>query len=91
MKELKGCGFISVYNTPNQNESQVSNSTTQPNSTRTSSQSAAILLPIIEFEYPLTENEMSVDDPQSRQEKLVTQIYPLYEKDFFVNFDIYFS
>ena len=52
---------------------------------KTKDQPKNVVYPYIEIEYPLTQQEISNISPNSTEEKLICQVYPLFEKDFFVN------
>jgi len=61
------------------NEKKDSNKTV-----KTREQPKNTVYPYIEIEYPLTPQDVCNISPNSNDEKLICQVYPLFEKDFFV-------
>jgi len=67
--------YISIFG----NEKKDSNKTV-----KSKDQPKNIVYPYIEVEYPLSPQDISNISPNSNDEKLICQVYPLFEKDFFV-------
>jgi len=67
------------YNSVFGNEKKDSNKTVKQKD-----QPKNVVYPYIEVEYPLSPQDICNITPNSHDEKLICQVYPLFEKDFFV-------